>query len=195
MVYGCPVEGAMDRKKRCKNRNCRRVLDLNPRVKDQEYCSRKTCQRVRKRRWQKQKIATDADYQENQKSAQAKWRAANPDYWRNYRQQHEKYCERNRLLQKKRDANRRRQRLAKMDALKDENPIIPMGCYHITFTPADLAKMDAYIQKVIIIPDGYKKIDSSCKEGLDRQLPVGSIRCQTKEETDDASSALPGPGP
>ena len=92
----------MDRKKRC--RKCRRVLDLNPRVLNHEYCGTKACQRVRKRRWQQQKMATDPDYQDNQKTAQAKWREANPDYWRNYRRQHEKYCERNRLLQKKRDA-------------------------------------------------------------------------------------------
>lgn len=184
----------MDRKKRCKNRNCRRILDLNPRVKNHEYCSRKACQRVRKRRWQKRKMATDSDYQDNQKAAQAKWRAANPDYWRNYRQQHEKYCQRNRLLQKKRDANRRARRLAKMDTLKDENSIKPMGYYYIASTPSDLAKMDAYIQKVFIIPEGYKNIDSSCKKGLDRQLPVGWIQCPPKEDTDDASTTLPGPG-
>jgi hypothetical protein len=86
-------------------------------------------------------MATDADDQDNQKEAQAKWRAANPDYWRNYRQQHEKYCERNRLLQKKRDAKRRARRLAKMDALNDVNHIKPMGYYHIASTPSDLAKM------------------------------------------------------
>jgi hypothetical protein len=140
-------------------------------------------------------MATDPDYQDNQKAAQAKWRAANPDYWRNYRQQHEKYCERNRLLQKKRDANRRARRLAKMDALNDVNHIKPMGYYYIAPTPSDLAKMDAHIQKVLIIPEGYKSTDPSCKKGLNRQAPVGWIQCRPKEETDDASSALPGPGP
>jgi hypothetical protein len=82
-----------------------------------------------------------------------------------------------------------------MDALNDENHIKPMGYYYIASTPSDLAKMDAYIEKVLIIPEGYKSVDASCKKGLDRQPSVGSIQCRLKEETDDASTTLPGPGP
>jgi hypothetical protein len=61
------------------------------------------------------RMSTDPDYRKNQKEAQINWRETTPDYWRNYRRQHEKYCDRNRVLQKKRDADRRVRHLAKMD--------------------------------------------------------------------------------
>jgi len=62
-------------------KNCRRIIDQpNPRIENQQYCKRKKCQRARKRRWQKRKMATDKDYQLNQKASQRKWRENNPDY-------------------------------------------------------------------------------------------------------------------
>jgi hypothetical protein len=82
-----------------------------------------------------------------------------------------------------------------MDTLKDGNHIKPMGYYYIASTPSDLAKMDACIEKVLIIPEGYKKTNASCKEGLDRQVSDVWIQCPPKEETDDASPTLPGSCP
>lgn len=185
----------MEPKKRCRNINCRRVLNLNPRVKNHGYCGRKACQGVRKRRWQQQKMTTDPCYKDNQKDAQKKWRAANPGYWRNYRREHTTYCERNRLLQKNRDACRRARHLAKMDALENLNHIKPAGYYYIASTPSDLANMDASIQKVLLIPEGYKNIASSCKKGLDRQPDQLCLRCIAKEDTGDDPSTLPRPSP
>lgn len=51
-------------------RHCRCLFIFNPRLKDQRYCARRECQRVRRRLWQRQKMATDADYQQNQRAAQ-----------------------------------------------------------------------------------------------------------------------------
>jgi hypothetical protein len=166
MVYGFPVEETMDRKKRCCH--CHRVLDLNPRIKNQKFCHRKICQRERKRRWQQQKMATDPDYRKNQRSAQINWLDANPDYWRNYRRRHEKYCDRNRLLQRKRDANRRSR---------------------------NLAKMDASVQKVLLIPEGYENYATSCKEGLNVQANRCRLGCMQKETKDNDPATVPREDP
>jgi len=193
MVYGFPVEGTMDRKKRCCH--CHRVLDLNPRIKNQKFCHRKICQRERKRRWQQQKMATDPDYRKNQRSAQINWLEAHPDYWHNYRCRHEKYCDRNRLLQRKRDANRRSRNLAKMDALKEEKGVIP-GCYYYLMpVSADLAKMDASVQKVLLIPGGYENYATSCKEGLNVQANRCRLGCMQKETKDNDPATVPREGP
>ena len=98
--------------------HCRRRFIANPRAKNQKYCNRACCQRARKTRWQRHKMATDADYRQNQKDSRRSWQIQHPDYWRQYRAAHPQYCERNRMLQKQRDAKRRAQHLAKMDALK-----------------------------------------------------------------------------
>ncbi len=147
--------------------HCRRRFIANPRVKDQKYCNRTCCQRARKTLWQRRKMATDADYRRNQKDSHQSWQIKNPDYWRQYRDGHPQYCERNRMLQKQRDAKRRAQHLAKMDALKRIKSINP-GPYYLIPCNAGLAKMDTLTQKISVIPDGYNDFCASCKKGLDR---------------------------
>jgi hypothetical protein len=71
-------------------------------------------------------MATDADYRQTKKLSGQQWRKENPEYWGKYRTRHPGYCQRNRLLQKRRDAKRRRRRdLAKKDVLGQEVLIIP----------------------------------------------------------------------
>lgn len=134
--------------------HCEQVFTPNPRVKHQEYCGRQICQKARKAKWQRQKMALDSDYRLNQKDAQDQWQERNTDYWDKYRQSHPEYCERNRQLQKLRDGKRRAQRLAKMDALT---------------------------QRITIIPISYKSYDPSCKKGLDRQGQRFGIKPEKKE--------------
>ena len=47
--------------------NCGRMVPANPRVKNQTYCNRKTCQRVRKNKWKQNKMASDPDYKNDQR--------------------------------------------------------------------------------------------------------------------------------
>ena len=133
--------------------HCRRVFLPDPRVKNQRFCGKKPCQRARKTLWQRQKMASDPDYQANHTDSQRAWQKRNPDYWRAYRHRRPDYCQRNRLLQKHRDNNRRRLHgLAKMDALK---PIwfVKPGTYYLIPEPgSSLAKMDALSQKFHVIP-------------------------------------------
>lgn len=160
-------------KRRCDH--CHRLFIPNPRVKDQQYCSEKVCQRARKRHWQRQKMKTDPDYRQNQKESQKKWRQGNPDYWRNYRKKHPNYYEHNRRKQKDRDTKRRAERLAKMDALKSLNEI-KAGSYYLISVSDDLAKMDASMQEIYIIPNSCTHSSRSCKKGLDGHRPEVLIR-------------------
>jgi len=155
----------MKPKKRCVH--CDRLFTANPRIKNQKYCSRDICQRARKSRWQRRKMATDADYRQNQKDGRQAWQMQHPDYWQQYRDSHPQYRERNRVLQKQRDAKRRAKHLAKMDALKRLKSIKP-GTYYLIPCMANLAKMDASIQKINVIPAAYQDLCVSCKKGLDR---------------------------
>jgi hypothetical protein len=137
----------MDPRIRCAH--CRRLFQPNPRVKDQRYCSEKPCQRARKNLWQWQKLASDPDYQANQRECDRQWRKRHPDYWRLYRRRHPRSAERNRLFQRARNGKRRPPPvIAKMDASKPSLSVIP-GTYYLV---PEIAKMDALTRKVILIP-------------------------------------------
>ena len=102
-------------------------------------------------------------YQDNQKRCQQDWRRRNPTSWRRYRGEHPDYVETNRQRQKLRD-RKRRPGLAKMDASEPTYPVKP-GNYYIVPQRADLAKMDAFAQKVFLIPAGYA--DLAKKDSMD----------------------------
>lgn len=119
----------------------------------QRYCSAPECQRARKRRWQKAKLASDSGYRENQAKAQQQWCSRNPDYWRRYRQRNPGYAERNR--RKQRERNRRRRMIAKMDALKTENAIIPGRYRLVPVCNGVIAKMDELIVEIGVISKGF----------------------------------------
>jgi hypothetical protein len=131
---------------RCEH--CHTIFLPNPRVKNQRYCNRAECRRARKTHWQKQKMATDPDYQNNQKEAWKIWSQQHLDYWKAYRSQHPEYVQHNRLKQGLRDKKRRLGLLAKMDAFTSFSFVRP-GTY---FLVPDLAKMDAFAQKIFLIP-------------------------------------------
>ncbi len=183
----------MSAKIKCKN--CRRVIQKpNRRIKNQNYCRRKACQRARKRKWQRRKMAKDDDYRQNQNGSRNQWLEKNPDYYQNYRETHPDYTDRNRELQKKRDANRRQSNLAKMDPLTQINNK-NTDSYFIFSAKEDLAKMDALIPKYRIIPVGYDSVSAFCKKGLNRQDDSNFISCQKKEVHDDDLSDSSGSSP
>jgi len=149
-MAGFAQEEAMHRTIRCAHCHCRFLPD--PRVKHQRFCANKPCQRARKTRWQRAKLATDPDYQANQRDSQRNWQNQHPHYWQQYRHQHADYRERNRLLQQHRDHKRRVRPLAKMDVLELVSCIQP-GMYHlIPVVGPHLAKMDVLSQKCHVIP-------------------------------------------
>lgn len=149
-IDGFAQEDAMHRQSRCAH--CRRRFAPNPRVKSQRFCSNNPCQRARKAQWQRDKMATDPDYQANQRDARQTWQRQHPDYWRHYRRRRPDYRERNRLLQTHRDQKRRAKPLAKMDSLGTVTFVNP-GIYHLIPAPGEvLAKMDPLSMKCHLIP-------------------------------------------
>jgi hypothetical protein len=134
---------------------CKELFHPHPAVHDQQYCGDPECQKVRKRKWQKEKLAKDSDYRANQAEAQRQWQRRNKDYWRKYRERHPAYTERNREGQKER--NRRRRPgpvIAKMDELKGKT-LIPSGRYRLVpFCNRGIAKMDELIVELGVISRG-----------------------------------------
>ncbi|MDP5239516.1 hypothetical protein Q9Q94_08245 [Uliginosibacterium sp. 31-16] len=110
---------------------CGNPFEPRPQIPDQTYCSAPDCQRARKRQWQRAKLQSDPDYLANQRAAQQAWSQRNQDYWRNYRNDQPDYALRNREQQHRRDANRARINLAKMDVCA-----LPTGLYRIKLNPA-----------------------------------------------------------
>lgn len=97
---------------------CGSAFEPRPQSPRQAYCPVDTCQRERKRLWQRTKRSTDDDYRENQVVAHEVWRRSHPDYWRRYREAHPEYTASNRQQQKTRNARRERghDSIAKDDA-------------------------------------------------------------------------------
>ena len=125
------------KRKKCKN--CDRLFVITARHPDQEYCSRKECQKARKNQWQRLKLSSDEDYQKNQADCQARWAAKSPGYWKRYREKHPEYAQRNREKQRERNRINRRQppaksmlpTIANMDAKHPQKPLIS-GYYELT---------------------------------------------------------------
>jgi len=124
-------------------------------VRHQGYCSDPGCQKARKRKWQKEKLASDKDYRANQAEAQRQWRRRNEDYWKEYRKKNPAYTERNRIGQSERNRRRRSgPEIAKMDELKGE-ALIPSGRYRLVpLCNLGIAKMDELIVELGVISRG-----------------------------------------
>ena len=120
-------------------RSCSKRFKPDPRVPEQQYCSKTDCQKERRRLWINQKRSTDPDYKGNQADAQKSWMQKNPTYWREYRERNPEYVRRNRAMQKKRNAtrknaskanNNRQHRIAKMNEWTVRN-VISSGCFRV----------------------------------------------------------------
>ncbi len=128
--------------------SCNRVLDANWRVKNQKYCGRDECQRIRRRNWQASKMKNDIDYRKGQKDSFCKWYERNSHYFRRYRQSHPEYVEKNRIKQRQRDKTKGlcNHFLVKMDSLTAQ-VLHSQGETILTTCPL-LVKMDSLAHKV-----------------------------------------------
>lgn len=141
-----PGRKSMAEKFRCAH--CRKLCSPNPRAKNQKYCGKPACRRARRAAWQRKKIRSDPDYQENQRRCQNDWTRNNPGYWREWREQHPDYVANNRLQQHRRD---RKRSLAKMDSLRSEKSI-SKGIYSLIPCSGDnLAKMDPLTVEISVL--------------------------------------------
>lgn len=85
----------------------------------QLVCGEPVCQSRRRADSREHKLATDAEYSQVCRDSAQKWRARNPDYWKQYREQHPAGVERNRQQQQHRDQKRRLRQLANNNAALD----------------------------------------------------------------------------
>jgi hypothetical protein len=119
------------------------------------------CRRAKKAAWKRNKMRTDPDYRYDKKLSNQKWARANPDYWKNYRNDHPEYVERNRILQTVRNRRRRRRSgqqdadkkaIAKVDAsIFNKNRLV--GQFYLV--PV-IAKVDALKVNIFDISDPYR---------------------------------------
>jgi len=133
--------------------HCQEEFVPNPRVKKQQYCSNKECQRARKTGWQRKKMLEDPDYRDNQKRVQKEWQERHPEYFRIYRGSHPNYVERNRLLQHMRNTKRckdgRVKLIAKMDALLKPFYSRKGAYFNLIVQNPLIAKMDTLRVKLV----------------------------------------------
>jgi len=150
-------------------KSCEQQRELNRRLKNiQKYCRDSKCQRARKRAWQKEKMATDAQYREKHRAAQHQWCKQKPldRYQAQYRQSHPKYVEKNRDRQKIRNAKRRQpaasaptEPIVKMDASSQ----IKSGTYLLTPYAMDasskkIVKMDACVIQLQLLQHDERQL-------------------------------------
>ena len=116
---------------------------------DQRYCGLAACQRERRRRWQRSKRHSDADYRANQRRRSGSGplvmaiTGANGEPSRLHRSQPPGAASTR--------GDRQVSRLAKMDASTPINPVAS-GTYRLVpATGGDLAKKDAWTVKITVI--------------------------------------------
>jgi len=86
---------------------CQQSFQPSPYRPQQTVCSQPECQRRRRADNRQQRIQTDPEYAQVVRDSRAKWRAAHPDYQKNYWHTHPEAAERNRQQQRQRDQKRR----------------------------------------------------------------------------------------
>jgi len=91
--------------RRC--RYCQKVFQPSKFQPRQTVCGESGCRQKRRSDYHKEKIASDPEYREGCRDSPRKWRARNPEYWKQYRQKNPAVVERNRQQQMLRDRKRK----------------------------------------------------------------------------------------
>ena len=149
------------KKKRCKHCGC--LFVQSSRHPNQKYCTKEKCQKARKAKWQRDKLANDGAYRQNQKDCRDQWLQNNPDYWKNYRNKNPAYAKRNREMQRERNRTKRSRNstesilspIANMDASDDENNKISGRYQLIPCKGQKVANMDVIIVEIRDITASY----------------------------------------
>lgn len=124
-------------------------------VPNQTFCSKSACQRVRRQRWNQQKLENDPDYRDNKQRSQRDWMDRNPGYWRQYRADNPDYTERNRSSQRGKTPPYPSPVLAKKDE-SNHSEMLRAGTYQIT----PLHRQDGENNGIWIVELALIRIDS-----------------------------------
>jgi hypothetical protein len=150
-------------KRRCLNCRCRFSPLLH--VPNQQYCSKRECQKARKNQWKNKKLKNDPDYRANQHAAQNKWQSNHGDYWKRYKTNHPRYVKHNRE-QCKMQARKKRQQskltlnlgfdevFVKIDALTEINTDKTVGYKPILVPETEFVKIDVLFEEIVYLSSG-----------------------------------------
>lgn len=130
---------------------CGAAFPLRAQSPNQAYCSEPSCQRDRRKHWQRERRQRDDDYRDNQARAHARWLSKNPEFWQNYRAAHPEYVERNRTQQRNRSRTEGPLGVANMDP---SPAALSSGIYRLSSSPADVANMDSWIVEIKVLARG-----------------------------------------
>jgi len=119
---------------------------------NQQYCSKRECQRERRRRWQVNKRRVDPDYRDNDARNSRDWAATHPDYWKKYRESNPDYADRNRNLQQVRNQKQRVSKIANGDATPHLRPLASGRYRMVQITEAGIVIGDALLVEIAIVP-------------------------------------------
>lgn len=140
-------------------KSCGRQFRPHPQTPHQEFCSADECQRERRRRTQQRRRRKDADYRENDSRNHKDWLAKNPGYWKQYRNDHPAYVERNRKLQKNRNKRLQIAGIANVDASRPLSGL-PSGRYLLTpYHESLIANVDSWIVEITVLSAPYENTD------------------------------------
>ena len=140
---------------------------------EQTACSESPCQQQRRAESRQKKLAKDPEYREVCRDSSRKWRASNPDYWKQYRARNPASTERNRERQHQRDDRQRLFDLANNNVALDLKPLIA-SVYILGPAGVDLANNNLASAKLLILqthPRKATKAKASCKQHPSGQTP------------------------
>ena len=103
--------------RRC--RYCEKAFHPSKRQPRQTVCSQAECQKKRSAESRRKKLASDGEYRQVCLDSASKWRAANPEYWKRYREKNPESVARNRQQQQSRDRKQRLRDLANNNSVLD----------------------------------------------------------------------------
>jgi len=108
-------------------------------------------------------MATDADYRENKERCQRQWHESHPGYYRDYRNRHPEYRQRNNALQQIRNMRRHKDKggkmIAKLDSLIKPYYSRRGAIFRLIPQPEQMiAKLDSLTVKLVPIQAGRGSI-------------------------------------
>jgi hypothetical protein len=129
-----------------------------PQILNQQFCSRPECQKERRRRRQAERRAKSPEHQASDAQYFQDWVAKNPGYWKQYRETHPEYAERNRQQQKLRSSTRiAKDSVSRLTAL-------PGGRYRLQALSLDsVANEAAWIVEILVLSGPMPGYCSDCK--------------------------------
>jgi hypothetical protein len=150
--------------RRC--RYCQKSFQPSKFQPHQQVCSTPDCQRRRRSEYHKQKIAADPEYREVCRDSSRKWRARNPDYWKQYREKHPGAGEHNRQQQKVRDRKRQLRHLVNntsaLDLKHSAAQIWLLGPAATQLANNNSAPAQVWV--IEALPPGSLPVPASCKQ-------------------------------